>query len=225
MTQWISIESRRVLALGDQELVLQLVDQVEEARQIAMRLPAILHVMREGMAGQPVASSSGDGPSPWCWSHGRTVRECDEAGLVCAGELLSGPPDPTGNAAVSGDRAAGDLRRLRREVEQLQLLLGRVVKIAGAYPVEHLEREFVEATPGEDWCRSCWRDNKYCEPVSRRTNGQARYKGLCRWCGQALKDLGALPPVWLVERRHRGERITAAMMERAEREIKTPRRS
>lgn len=222
MSQWISIESRRHLALGDQELVLQLVDEVEQARQLAVRLPAVLRVMRDDMAGHPRAASTsrGDGPPPWCWEHERSTVECDRAGLVCAGEVIAGPSDPTGSAAVTGDRAAENLRLLRREVEQLQLVLHRVVKLTAPYPTEHLEREFVEATPGDEWCRSCWRDGKHCEPVARRSNGQAWYKGLCRWCGQARKDLGAEPPLWLIERRHRGERVTAAMMERARQELR-----
>jgi hypothetical protein len=218
---WISTESRQHLAEGDQELVLQLADEIEQARQLSLKLPAVLHVMRDGMSGQPQAPrrGSGDGPSAWCWTHERTTVECDREGLLCTGELLAGPSDPTGNAAVGGDRAAGDYRRLRREVEQLQVLLSRMVKTTAPYAVEHLTSEILVPTAGDDWCRSCWKDNKYCEPVSRRPNGSAWYKGLCRWCGQASKELGGEPPTWLVERRHRGDRVTAGMMERARLEI------
>jgi hypothetical protein len=208
--KWISIESRRVLSLNDQELVLQLLDGIEQARQIAERLPAILHVMRDYMAGQPQGSRlGGDGPAPWCWAHERTTVECDREGLLCDGELVAGPGDPTGNAAVTGDRASGDYRRLRREAELLQVQLGRLVKLTAAYPVEHLEREFVEPSPGEEWCRSCWRDDRYCEPIARKANGKAYYAGLCKWCGSFRSEHDVNPPVELLQARHRGERITA----------------
>ena len=217
MSQWISIESRQFLGLNDQELVLQLVDDIERARQMEMRLPAVLHVMRDGMAGQPQASGSGggDGPAPWCWVHERTTVECDAEGEMCSGELIAGPSDPTGNAAVSGDRAAGDYRRIRREVEQLQMVVTRLTKLAAPYPVEHLEPEFVEATAGEDWCRSCWRDDKYCEPITRRSNGKPYYVGLCKWCGQFNSTHNRIPPVELVQRRHRGDRINLPMIDQA----------
>lgn len=223
MSQWISIESRRHLALGDQELVLQFVDEVEQARQLAARLPAVLRVMRDDMAGHPRAASTGrgDGPPPWCWEHERSTLECDRAGLVCAGEVIAGPSDPTGSAAVIGDRAAENMRLLRREVEQLQLLLHRVVKLTAPYPTEHLEREFVEATPGDEWCRSCWRDDKHCEPITRKPNGRPYYDGLCKWCGSFRAEHGCNPPVVLLQRRHRGEVIRSTMVAQALKEARS----
>ncbi len=61
------------------------------------------------------------------------------------------------------------------------------------------------------WCVSCHRDHKHCEPVSDR------YKGLCRWCGSYKGEYGHLPPLALLERRHRGERITQQMVQQHER--------
>lgn len=65
-------------------------------------------------------------------------------------------------------------------------------------------------TSGDDWCFSCWRDNRYCEPVA---NG--RYARYCRWCGEFYAAYRVVPPLELIKARHAGRRITTAMVERA----------
>ena len=220
---WTHIDSRRVMSAADQALVTRWGEALMAGDRIHLELPALMHLMRDAMAGQPQAAHAGERgtPSAWCWAHERTVDACHRDDLLCSGEVTASHSDPAGNAAVSGDRAAADLRDVRRLVELHCRIVDQLHAVASRYPAHPEPRTDIEATPGEDWCRSCWRDGKYHEPIGQRANGQPYYRGLCRWCGQLAKTIGAaLPPLDLVERKHRGERITDGMVEAAKTDTK-----
>jgi hypothetical protein len=63
--------------------------------------------------------------------------------------------------------------------------------------------------PGEEWCISCYRNDRRCEPSSER------YKGRCRWCGSFHATYGQDPPLAIIVARHQGRRITEQMIQRA----------
>lgn len=228
MTQtWHPIDTRRVLPAADLALVTRWGEALMAGDRIHLELPAIMHLIRDAMAGHPQAAHAGERGSPraWCWAHERTVDMCLADGSLCTGEIVAAHSDPTGTAAVSGDRAAADLADLRRLVEMHCRLMDQLHAIATRYPAQAQTRADVEAQPGEDWCRSCWRDRKYHEPVGRKATGVPYYRGLCRWCGQLARDLGVvLPPLELVERKHRGERITEGMVAEAKAAAKAKRK-
>lgn len=99
-------------------------------------------------------------------------------------------------------------------------VVAEIEQIVDLYPTAPVERAAVDDPgPGDEWCRCCWKDRKHCTPITLRPDGQPFYRGLCRWCGQTSKDLGAEPPTWLVAKRHRGERITEGMMAKARSEV------
>lgn len=211
---WLPIDSRRALSAADAALVTRFGESLMAGNRLHLEVPALMHLMRDAMAGQPRAAHTGErgAPRPWCWDHEQTVDRCLADDRLCSGEVIA-HHDPAGDAAVSGDQAAGDLRRLRKLLEMHCRVIHEATVIAQRYPAQATQRADIPATPGEDWCRSCWRDGKYHEPVTRRANGTPYYRGLCRWCGQLARDLGTtLPPLELVERRHRGERITEGMV-------------
>lgn len=221
--QWVSIESRLVVSAQDQAAVEQLDGAVAALSSLARRFPSLLHLIRDDRAGQPrsgLAAPSGH-QDPWCWDHERPASQCiEDSGWPCSGELLAGPSDPTGTAAVSGDRAAGDHRALLAEVTKLTDLVDRLVRRAAMYPAQAVERESVEAGPGDEWCRSCWKDSKYCTPVTIKPGTSTPfYRGLCRWCGQTAKEIGGDPPTWLLEVRHRGDRINQGHIDKAKAEL------
>lgn len=57
-------------------------------------------------------------------------------------------------------------------------------------------------------CENCWTDNRHFEPVSH-------YARACRWCGDFKGDQGRYPPRALLRKRHAGQRVTTADVEKA----------
>lgn len=114
--------------------------------------------------------------------------------------------DPTGEAAAGrGDEATASLARRLTVQKRLYDAAMEYAALRDEWaPVEGAQRPV--GGPGDDWCRSCHRDNQHCEPVSDR------YHGLCRWCGDYKGAEGGLPPLPILRARHRGERITQAMV-------------
>lgn len=231
--EWMSIDSRRVLPAAQAEQVARFADTVRQLDALLLRLPAVLHLMRDDMAGQPRAAAAhgGDDGHPlaryWCFEHERSLADCDEEGLACLGELSVGPSDPVGNAAVARDQAARDQRALLHRMQELVSVGTRMLGVVAGYPTSpsELEHPTLDDEVGTTWCRSCWKDEKYCEPVSARPDGKPYYVGLCRWCGRTRKAIGGDrlvasdqrgdPPTWLVAKHHRGERVTPGDIARA----------
>lgn len=208
---WIHADSRQALTNKDQGMVTRLNEVLTAADRLALELPSVLHLMRDHQNGQPRAASYSPSSSTG------TTRTPEPWELE---EPATGHPDPTGDAATRPDRAIADQRLLHTHLEAAISHLTAAIAVANTYPRQPGEPEDVEPTPGEDWCRSCWKDRKYCEPISRRSDGTPWYSGMCRWCGDALKTIGHEPPTWMLEKRHRGERITASMIDRAKTEAR-----
>jgi hypothetical protein len=196
---WLGIDTRRLLPAADLALVtLDGEASMAHDRQ-HLELPATMHLMRDAMAGQPKAASYTP-PSG-------ASSDREDPGAV-DGEVSTGHHDPTGDAGTSGDRAVKDLRRLRFLVDQRVRITMEVDRLMAAYPTQHQLRPDIEATPGEDWCLSCWKDAKYHAPVALRPDGTQRFRGLCRWCGEFHQANGFEAPTWLLHLKHQGERIT-----------------
>lgn len=123
----------------------------------------------------------------------------------------NGVSDPTGQAVAT----AGGIEALREFDEACKqafnyLLRADQIRERFLPPLPFKPPARVDG-PGPMWCKSCWRDNKHCEPIS---DHYAR-KGLCRWCGDFLGEYGRAAPVEVLEKRHRGQRISQQEVERA----------
>lgn len=57
-------------------------------------------------------------------------------------------------------------------------------------------------------CENCWTNRRHFEPV-------AHYRACCRWCGDFKATEGRYPPLALLRKRHAGQRVTTADVERA----------
>lgn len=228
------------LAASDVEMLGRLASLERAARRARLVLPATLAAMRTGMAGQPAAAAYGspdqvdvdDERDPrsmlWCFTHERTVDQCDpprlddERNVIagCAGVKMTGPSDPAGSAAMAVDVAVKDRARLAFLLDRAYQEMDAAMAVLAAWPVHPAEREDVEPSPGSEWCVVCWKDDRYCEPITTRASGQPYYRDRCRWCGDMTKLLGTDPPTSMVRRRHRGERISQAEIAKAKKPSK-----
>lgn len=197
---WSPVDSRRILDDNDSQLLTRLVDALADAGHLALQLPALANIMRDHENGQPRAATytPSSAPAPHATE--------DEA------EAPTGHTDPTGDAGITHDQARRDERNLRKHLNTAIAAIYRATAIAAAYPAEAATRPEIEATPGEDWCRCCWKDDHYCEPIPLDTTGAPYYRGLCRWCGAFKAREGFEPPTNLVEVHHRGDRVTPGMV-------------
>lgn len=193
---WNGIDTRRVLPTSDLALVTRLGEALMEGDRLHLELPATLHQIR------------------WHHTDGTKVDTTPDPD-----EPPTGHHDPTGNAGIGPDRSAADLRRMRRLIEAAINALDQAAGIAANYPTQAAMLPDLEPTPGEDWCRCCWKHDKVCQPVTTRPDGSPYYRGLCRWCGQWTKTLGGEPPTWMVRMRHRGEVITEGHAAKAKAEV------
>ena len=221
-TGWVSIDSRRVLPASDLELIARACAARDALGRLLGEAPAMLHVMRDAEAGHPRAAAAdreGGAAAPWCWDHERTTPECERLGLLCVGEVLDGPSDPTGTAAVGGDRvgamATADLRLVRHQLRALAQAVEAIDALSAAYPTQSDVPDGEPAGPGEGNCRLCWLDGQRIKPIETDAKGARVYKDLCRRCGRWRHRLGGDPPQWLVNRLNRGDRISPALAERA----------
>ena len=124
---------------------------------------------------------------------------------------------------VINDQAGLDLARLDDIARQLRPLVSEARDIcfrwgystAGEFDPAPTPRPG-KPTEGEAnrarWCTSCSRLQK-AEPV-----GEKGRRGLCRWCADFQDAEGQLPPLALLDVRHRGARITTATVDRLKRE-------
>jgi hypothetical protein len=237
-----SVESRGFVTAADQELLARFGACVRELGRIDRRLPAALHVMRDSLGGQPKAAAShregddaGDEDADrrrlWCEEHEQSLDRCDPTG-PCEGLRDREISDPTGTAAVAFDPAASDMATVRKRLDGIVRQAVELAALLAAYPTDVQVREQLgpDDEIGTVWCRCCWKDDKYCEPITTRSSGPKAgspyYVGLCRWCGQMKAELGFEPPTWMVAMRHRGERIGPGHVEKAlEQRPATPKKS
>lgn len=110
---------------------------------------------------------------------------------------------------IHHDPAIRDLATLDRATRHLYANVADIYGVVTAWgqPTRHAQPTDDDGTegPGPDWCRSCWRDDRHCEPV--------RAAGLCRWCADWNLANGQLPPVEILRARHQGRRITSALID------------
>lgn len=229
----IPIDSRSVLGRVDEQVVERARAAVRALDRLEARLPAVVHVMRDSMAGQPRAAAShregddGDADGDrararlWCATHERSMAQCEATDLDCSIDRDRQISDPTGVAAVGHDQAAVDLGHLRHLLGQLTATTVRLVALAEAYPTEAVERQQLSGDDevGTVYCVCCYKDDRRLELITVRASGQRAgkkyYRDRCKWCGERTELLGFDPPKWMVAAHHRGERITAGMMQKA----------
>lgn len=197
--------------------------------RMVRELPGTWSLMRDNLAGQPraVSPDGGGDPVAWCWTHERTVVECDRADLACTGEVLTGPADPTGTAALQGDRTARDQRELDRRLDKIASLVAEAEAIAAGYPGAAMEVEGERPGPGEHHCRLCWLDEKTIREIETDSKGVPYYKALCRRCGRWRSKLGGDPPIWFVKLLNRKAPITPGIERKARLQVQAaqPKRS
>lgn len=129
--------------------------------------------------------------------------------------------DPTGNAAIANlstnrltHRIDTAIAAYEKAGRTLTTLLLNTVRDHAAH-----EKQVAELAddngPGADWCASCYRDNRYLEPVATHRDGRIKYKGSCNWCHTFDATYRRPPPEQLLAMRHAGKRISQADIERA----------
>lgn len=136
-------------------------------------------------------------------------------------DLVPVPSDDTGEAAIAPDPLEGEHARLQQIMVRITSDANELVHLlrkAVPNPVTALRPD--DLTPAQvsaaGWCTSCWQDGTYHEPVAMRPNGERRYRDSCLWCGEFMAAHGGIkPPLELIEARHRGQRITAPMVDAA----------
>lgn len=136
----------------------------------------------------------------WCWRHERTLDACHREALLCTGERDDGISDPTGTAALEGDRAAQNRRDLVRHLSAITAAVDAVERILGHYPGPRASSLFDQAEA--DGCQSCARAGVHSDPVTRREVSPGVEWRLCKWCAYSWYDRhSALPSVAVLEAR------------------------
>lgn len=204
--RWVSIESRQVLSGADLDLVVTARHAVEVLDRVVRSAAGTLSLMRQ-LGGAP----SVEPLVPWCERHEQSVSRCRASGLLCDGVMRSGPADPTGTAATGTDPTATDRRAMVRLLTHVAVIARDLDAIDSRYCGAPSVDETQRPGPGEENCRCCWAADQLVTPVSVDGQGRARYRGLCRRCGQWRSTLGGVdPPAWLVRKAIYKEPITAA---------------
>lgn len=133
--------------------------------------------------------------------------------------------DPTGETVVGERDVPSDEMNaeLLAHLEQIHAGSYNIRVIVKAAVPQGTRVHKITAETGADvavagWCRSCHRDNRYCEPVATRKDGSKRYRDYCNWCGEwAAANKGQEPPLELVKVKHEGRHVTQRMVEHASR--------
>lgn len=101
-----------------------------------------------------------------------------------------------------GDHHGQLRRRLERQIVALADLVDALAPSSAA--LAHVASKADQGDgPPAGWCESCWRDNHHHSPT-KNPGGS-----LCRWCGDAARHLDLpMPPLPLVRKHNRGQRIT-----------------
>lgn len=134
-----------------------------------------------------------------------------------------GHSDPTSNLAFADDPAREAGEEVTALVGRITTDLQRLEKLASNWSGPSDRYREVLATDAAaklddegSWCQAHQRAGSL--ERTRRDNGR-----LCRWCEDVRRDIGGDPPVWLVEKRAQGRKITEADVARAKRERKGKR--
>jgi hypothetical protein len=129
--------------------------------------------------------------------------------------------DRTGSLAVAPpDAARSDLDWLCRLLDRACADLADAARIAHRWqPPSPRWREVLATEAAADLgndgaCTSHLRVQKVVPP---RTAGSQ----LCRWCEDMKRDLGGMPPTWLVDRHDQGRRLSTLDVAKARREVRT----
>ena len=167
--------------------------------------------MREVSPGFPSSTPGNGSPGGGRWTPGAdTIVER----LAMSGEHVG---------TIDRDDALADLRRLEDIARQMRPLVREARDIcmrwgystAGEFHVGE-RRQPGRPTEGDTnaakWCTSCARLQK-AEPV-----GDKGRRGLCRWCADFEDAERTLPPLALLDLRHRGARITSAVVAQLKKE-------
>lgn len=111
--------------------------------------------------------------------------------------------DPTGETVVRNAAAAARVDELDGHLRTALDAMTAAHAIVEQALAPHRARPAAPANegPAHGACRSCWRADGYYEPVSH-------YRHYCRWCGDFTTNHGIKPPVELLDKRHRGIRIS-----------------
>jgi hypothetical protein len=122
--------------------------------------------------------------------------------------------------SISDDAAVHALERLRALVREMTPLVRETRDIcqrwgysaAGEYETGPRRQPSMPSTETEQarakWCRSCAR-LQHMVPV-----GEKGRRSLCRWCADFEDAEKVLPPLSLLDLRHRGGRISTALVQR-----------
>lgn len=225
---WTSAHDNNVLSAPDQRAIDQLDATIKALGKIRAAWPKAARVLRDAQAGAPRAQSyDGIGRSTgsaWCWTHLRDHRECktdnDCDTQTCRVETIA-VHDPTGEAAMTGDRAANTANELRKQAARIVRHVDTLTQIIEAAAPQQrtatsLERRRTAADNGKG-CESCARVDgptpgiAMWSPVSRpRTtaNGNlATTADICSWCYRYTLDLGTLPSRAALAAHHNGQRV------------------
>lgn len=137
-------------------------------------IDARLAVIRDAQRGQPGAQRFGDIRSTgrtvcWCDEHECDVQDCHEADRFCAGQTIP-LQDPTGEAAMQGDRARDDLRRLEKLAESLAKNADQFVRVLGYWQ----DGAVVNDKAGIGECMDCKRyaDGRKLRLSTYKTTGE-----------------------------------------------------
>lgn len=143
-----------------------------------------------------------------------------------AGNLRAGGSNDTGRTSTgdhtdpTGDTAATDVdrdglfqTRLRSAIDRVSTDVGILTEIlATTVP---LPKPTTENRAPHGYCQSCYRDAGYLEPEHTHADGRVKHRGSCAWCHGFLTEQKRQPPLELLEKRHRGGRITTLDVQRA----------
>lgn len=126
------------------------------------------------------------------------------------------PIDPTGEAAITPDRAAHALGELDDLLDELHAVVLDLAGLHDEWAPRSPKRVSDDDGFARDWCLSCWRIDRTCTPVARRSDGRAYYRGMCKWCGELRAELrlgvGQLPPRSLVEMHLQGKHVSERLL-------------
>jgi hypothetical protein len=158
-------------------------DLADQMQTIANRLNNALNNLNEAQPGYPTKAS---GAPP-----GSTTSEDNETYTS------------TERAALTPDTARTSHKRIHELINQLRNPTIELYSLIHKWAYE-IHTEEPDTTTNTQWCNSCLRLQR-CEPRYRNT--------LCWFCHDMRTTHHRLPSLELLERHHRGERITTKQRE------------
>lgn len=136
----------------------------------------------------------------------------------------SGHSDPTAALALSDDQARNVLEEVTHLFRELDRVTDRLAVVVPSWAnanekwQESLRTEAAsKLNDDHNWCQA----HQAAGLLEHARSPGAR---LCRRCEADKAEIGADPPVWIIEKRHNGRYITTIDMARAKREAKAARK-